>query len=258
MSAGARKARRSTSHRAKLAYIYVYADRFIPGGERARAEEAGEEPEAIPFLKRFTVFNTDQCEDLPAEASAAAPSPPPETLILPQAEALIRATGADIRIGGDRAYYVPSADYIQVPPPSAYFEPINWHRTVFHELGHHTGHPSRLGRDLSGAFGSASYAREELVAEMTGAFVCAALAIVPTVRHADYLGAWLDVLREDNKTPGGDNYRGVSPIASRRPDSHNSRCSAFRYGLTLGSTTDVIARSCLTISRASSSRPMWL
>jgi antirestriction protein ArdC len=57
----------------------------------------------------------------------------------------------------------------------------------------------RLNRDLSGSFGSASYAREELVAEMTGAFVCAALSIVPTVRHADYLGAWLEVLREDNR-----------------------------------------------------------
>jgi antirestriction protein ArdC len=176
----------------------VYADRFIPHGERARADEAGEEPEAIPFLKRFTVFNADQCAGLSAEASAA-PPPPPENLILPQAEALIRATGADIRIGGDRAFYVPGADYIQVPPPSAYFEPINWHRTVFHELGHHTGHPSRLNRDLSGAFGSPSYAREELVAEMTGAFVCAALAIMPTVRHADYLGAWLDILKEDNR-----------------------------------------------------------
>ena len=143
----------------------VYADRFIPYRERTRAAEAGDEPEAIPFLKRFTVFNADQCEDLPADIAPAA-VPTAENLTLPQAEALIRATGADIRIGGDRAFYVPSADYIQVPPPSAYFEPINWHRTVFHELGHHTGHPSRLNRDLSGNFGSSSYAREELCAEM--------------------------------------------------------------------------------------------
>src|SRR5580704_9413790 len=176
----------------------VYADRFIPDGERTRAEEAGEEPEAIPFLKRFTVFNTDQCADLPADTGAAAP-PPPEHLILPQAEALIRATGADLRIGGDRAFYVPSADYIQVPPPSAYFEPVNWHRTVCHELGHWTGAESRLNRDMSVDFGSASYAREELVAEMAGAFVCAALGIVPTVRHADYIGSWLEVLHEENR-----------------------------------------------------------
>lgn len=176
----------------------VFADRFVPDSERSRAEDAGEEPEAIPFLKRFTVFNTDQCADLPADADTAAP-PPPEHLILPQAEALIRATGADLRIGGDRAFYVPSADYIQVPPPSAYFEPVNWHRTVCHELGHWSGAEARLNRDFSGRFGSSAYAREELVAEITSAFVCAALSIVPTVRHADYLGSWLEVLREDNR-----------------------------------------------------------
>jgi antirestriction protein ArdC len=123
----------------------------------------------------------------------------PEGLILPQAEALIAATGANFRIGGDRAFYSPAQDYVQVPRPDAYFEPINWHRTALHELGHWVGHPSRLARDLSGMFGSALYAKEELVAEMTSAFVCASLGIVPTVRHADYLGSWLEVLREDNR-----------------------------------------------------------
>jgi antirestriction protein ArdC len=177
----------------------VYADRFIPYRERTRAEETGDDPQAIPFLKSFTVFNADQCGGLPADI---APPPSPDQhddLVLPQAEALIRATGADIRIGGNCAFYVPRADFIQVPPPSSYFEPINWHRTVCHELGHWSGHESRLNRDMTGGFGSASYAREELVAEMCGAFVCAALSIVPTVRHSDYLGAWLEVLREDNR-----------------------------------------------------------
>jgi antirestriction protein ArdC len=176
----------------------VYADRFIPYRERTRAAETGDDAQAIPFLKRFTVFNTDQCENVPTDI-APPPEPVPQDLVLPEAEALIRATGADVRIGGHRAFYVPSGDFIQVPPPSAYFEPINWHRTVCHELGHWTGAPHRLNRDFSGGFGSASYAREELCAEMAGAFVCAALAIVPTVRHADYLGNWLEVLREDNR-----------------------------------------------------------
>jgi antirestriction protein ArdC len=134
-----------------------YAERFIPYRERTRAAETGDEPEAIPFLKRFTVFNADQCKDLPGDI---APAPVADNLILPQAEALIRATGADIRIGGNRAFYVPNADFIQVPPPSSYFEPINWHRTVCHELGHWTGAEHRLHRDLSGGFGSSSYARE--------------------------------------------------------------------------------------------------
>jgi len=176
----------------------VYADRFIPEEERRRAERDGDEPEAIPFLKRFTVFNTDQCDDLPADL-ATVPPPVPDGLILPQAEALIADTGADFRIGGDRAFYVPSDDYIQVPRPDAYFEPINWHRTALHELGHWTGHASRLARDLTGNFGSNAYGKEELVAEMASAFVCASLGIVPTVRHTDYLGAWLDILKEDNR-----------------------------------------------------------
>jgi antirestriction protein ArdC len=176
----------------------VFADRFIPYRERQRAAETGDDPEAIPFLKRFTVFNAGQCEGLPADI-APAPAPLAGDLVLPQAEDLIRATGADIRIGGNQAFYVPGPDYIQVPPPSAYFEPVNWHQTVCHELSHWAGAAHRLHRDLSGAFGSPSYAREELIAEMSGAFVCAALSIAPTVRHADYLASWREVLREDNR-----------------------------------------------------------
>ena len=170
----------------------VYADRFTPEDERRRAEQTGEEPGAIPFLKRFTVFNTDQCEGLPEEIAKVAPPPPPG-LIEPQAEALIAATGADFRIGGARAFYSPTHDFVQVPPPQAYFEPINWHRTACHELAHWVGHKSRLARDLSGSYGSKAYAREELIAEMAGAFVCASLGIAPTVRHADYIGSWLEV-----------------------------------------------------------------
>ena len=176
----------------------VYADRFVPEDEKRRAAETGEDAQAIPFLKRFTVFNTDQCENLPDDVATAAP-PVPQGLIEPTVEALVKATGIDFRIGGDRAFYVPAQDYVQVPPPQAYFETINWHRTALHELGHATGHVSRLGRDLSGSFGSKKYAFEELVAEINAAFCCASLGTAPTVRHADYIGSWLEVLREDNR-----------------------------------------------------------
>ena len=176
----------------------VYADRFVPEDEKRRAAETGEDAQAIPFLKRFTVFNTDQCENLPEDVATAAP-PVPEGLIEPAVEALIEATGIDFRIGGNRAFYVPAHDYVQVPPPQAYFEPIDWHRTALHELGHASGHTSRLGRDFSGSFGSKKYAFEELIAEINAAFCCASLGITPTVRHADYIGSWLEVLREDNR-----------------------------------------------------------
>lgn len=178
--------------------IVVYADRFVPVEEKRRARENGEEAQAIPFLKRFMVFNSDQCDGLPPEIATTAPPPPPR-LIEPQVEKLIKATGIDFRIGGNSAFYVPTEDYVQVPPPQAYSEPINWHRTALHELAHASGHPSRLNRDLSGSFGTKKYAFEELVAEIASAFGCASLGIVPTVRHADYIGSWLDVLREDNR-----------------------------------------------------------
>jgi antirestriction protein ArdC len=88
---------------------------------------------------------------------------------------------------------------VQVPQQGAFYEPINFFRTAFHELTHATSHVSRLDRKLSTEFGSKDYAREELVAEMGSAFLCASLGIVPTVRHADYLASWLAVLREDNR-----------------------------------------------------------
>lgn len=184
--------------KAERATTVVYADRFVPDDEKKRAQETGEEAQAIPFLKRFTVFNLAQCEGLPEDLAVAAPAPEPG-LIEPKVEALIKATGVDFRIGGNRAFYMPTADYVQVPPPQAYFEPINWHRTALHELGHASGHSSRLNRDLAGSFGSKKYALEELIAELNAAFCCASLGIVPTVRHADYVGSWLEVLREDDR-----------------------------------------------------------
>jgi antirestriction protein ArdC len=176
----------------------VYADRFVPGDEKKRALETGEEAHAIPFLKRFTVFNVTQCEGLPDELADVAPPPEP-SLIEPTVEALIKATGIDFRIGGNRAFYSRTHDYVRVPPPQAFFEPRNWHRTALHEVSHSTAAPHRLNRDLSSTFGSKKYAFEELIAEISAAFCCAALGIVPTVRHADYIANWADVLREDDR-----------------------------------------------------------
>jgi len=194
-----------------------YAARFTPkGGEGdgASAPHASGAPRAangggnggdmggdargVPFLKRFTVFNVDQCEGLPPRClSTDTPLPPRETI--PRAEALIAASGADFRIGGHEAYYSPSHDFVAVPPQQAFRSQIDYYRTALHELGHWTGHPSRLDRDQSGAFASAAYGREELCAELASAFLCAALGITPTVRHADYIGAWLSIMRADTR-----------------------------------------------------------
>lgn len=175
-----------------------YADKFVPKGEHEQGQAENDEPRAIPFLKRFVVFNAAQCEELPDRLTAA-PTPLPEREQHEQAEALIAATGADFRIGGPEAFYSPTSDFVQVPPQPAFTHQIDYYRTALHELGHWSGHRLRLDRDQSGWFGTPAYAREELCAEMASAFLCAVLGIVPTVRHADYLANWLTVLRSDNR-----------------------------------------------------------
>lgn len=188
-----------------------YADKFIPkrgrgengGGDATAGQseaqgEARGDGQAVPFLRRYTVFNIAQCDNLPDHCLQTAPTLP-DREIVPQAEHLARATLADIRQGSAHAFYRPSDDTVHIPPQPAFFDQINYYRTLFHELGHWTGHARRLGRDQSGGFGSRLYACEELVAEMTAAFICAALSIQPTVRHADYLDSWLAVLRSDNR-----------------------------------------------------------
>lgn len=172
--------------------LVVYADKFIP-----KAEKDNPDAKPIYFLKGFTVFNRDQCEGLPTAAPVA------QTSEDEQHEAvavILRNSGARMIVGGDRAAYWAERDVITIPPKTAY-EPdtINWYRTALHELAHWTGADNRLKRDMTGAKGSDKYAREELIAEMTAAFTCASLGIVPTVRHADYIGAWLAVLRADKR-----------------------------------------------------------
>ena len=179
-------------------HTVFYADRFTPDNERKGGEVIEDEPRSIPFLKRFVVFNVAQCDGLP-ERPTADPTPLPEREQHDSAEALIAATGADFRIGGARAFYNVSDDYVQVPPQPAFTQQIDFYRTALHELGHWTGSKERLARDQSGWFGSGLYAREELCAELASAYLCAALGIVPTVRHADYLGSWLEVLRADSR-----------------------------------------------------------
>ena len=170
-----------------------------PDAEKLRAVQTGDDPKTIPFLKRFIVFNVAQVDGLP-ERLTADPPPLPTCEIVPIVEDLIVASGADFRIGGAEAFYSPTGDYVQVPPQPAFRDQINYYRTVLHELGGHwTGHKSRLNRDLSSGFGTADYAREELIAELASAYLCASLGIAPTVRHADYLGHWLAVLRADNR-----------------------------------------------------------
>jgi len=94
---------------------------------------------------------------------------------------------------------MPRPDRIQLPHHASFTFPVEYYVTGLHELCHWTGHASRLDRKLTLSNGSKDYAREELVAEMGAAFLCAAIGVTPALRHADYLASWLKVLREDKR-----------------------------------------------------------
>jgi len=97
------------------------------------------------------------------------------------------------------AGYIPSKDYITLPPAAAFKSMESYYATTLHELGHWSGHETRLKRELPIRFGAESYAAKELVAELTSAFLCAELGIHGELRHAGYLDHWLTLLRSDPK-----------------------------------------------------------
>jgi antirestriction protein ArdC len=125
-----------------------------------KTADRGREPRRIPMLRMFSVFHTSQIDGVPAL------TPPTATKTVPQrvkdVELILEASGVPVRIGGNRAFYSPALDVIQMPPDEAFHGPEQRAVVVLHELAHASGHPTRLNRDLSGGFGSVPYAKEEL------------------------------------------------------------------------------------------------
>ena len=156
----------------------------------------------IPFMKGYTVFNVEQIEGLP-EHYYAKPQPKmtgPERIA--HAEAFFANTGADIRFRGTRAYYAIEPNYIAMPPIESFIDAESFYATLAHETTHWTRHSSRLERDFGRkTWGDEGYAREELVAELGSAFLCADLELTPEVRedHAAYIGSWLTALKNDKR-----------------------------------------------------------
>jgi antirestriction protein ArdC len=179
--------------------LVVYADRL----HKTETGDDGEEVERdIYFMKGYTVFNVDQTEGLPAHFYAtAAPQLDPVQRI-EAADLFFANTEADIRHGGNSAYYAAEADYVQMPPFVAFRDTESYCATLAHELTHWTKHPKRLDREFGRKkFGDEGYAREELVAEIGAAFLCCdlGLAAEPREDHAAYLDHWLKVLKEDKR-----------------------------------------------------------
>jgi antirestriction protein ArdC len=107
------------------------------------------------------------------------------------------STGAEIREGAGEAYFAPGADFISLPAFAAFKSADNFYSTAFHELGHWSGHKSRLDRDLRNRFGTSAYAAEEFVAELASAFLCAEFSFDGDLRHAGYIANWSTLLRND-------------------------------------------------------------
>jgi antirestriction protein ArdC len=154
----------------------------------------------IPMLREYTVFNVDQCENLPTRITAP-------TNVKPRnrderdatVDEFLACSGATIREGFGEAYYRPSDDFISLPRFEAFKSAAHFYGVAFHELGHWTGNKSRLDRDLRHRFGERAYAAEELVAELCAAFLCAEFSIDGDLRHAGYIQTWIGLLKADSR-----------------------------------------------------------
>lgn len=154
----------------------------------------------VPFARGYTVFNVEQCEGLDTGKLKGPKLPPPPKAGEYDINAIAADRGAIVRHGGNRAFYAPSLDVIQMPSADAFKSSEHYRSTLAHELTHWTGHASRCNRDFSGRFGDSAYAFEELVAEIGSAFLCTRLGIaMEGLQHADYVANWLKVLKDDKR-----------------------------------------------------------
>lgn len=201
--------------------VWASYRQWLDAGAQVRKGEKGT---LVVFYKEFSVDpNPDQADDdgsrRVARASYVFNASQVDGYTLPglpelppiereaNAEAFIAATRADIRHGGDMAYYRPSTDYIQMPDERLFTgsklstRTEDYYSVLAHELTHWSGADKRLNRMLKGRFGDQAYAMEELVAELGAAFLCADLGISHTPRpdHAAYIANWLQVLKSDKK-----------------------------------------------------------
>lgn len=149
----------------------------------------------------YSVFNAQQIDGIPALEER------PQTdigTLRAHRDTLIRNMGIGYSEYGSRAFYSPSADTVTLPPEASFDDTYSYMATFLHECGHASGHPDRLNRDLSGVFGSESYAREELRAEIASAFTAQSLGLQLTLEqlshhtqlHAAYVQSWATILKD--------------------------------------------------------------
>lgn len=210
----------------------VYASRFI----KTETDAHGDEIErGIPFLKAYSVFCADQIEGLPdhyygVPAPIAEPEPAER---IEHADRFFDNTGAVVRYGGDKAFYSPASDHIQLPRPEMFKDAASFVALRAHETLHWSGSKHRLDRQFGKRFGDQAYAFEELVAELGSCFLCADLGIVPELEprpdHASYLCSWLKLLADDRRaifSAAANAQRAVSFLHDLQPSASEDQAAA--------------------------------
>lgn len=165
--------------------------------DRNAAPEAADKSKTIPMLKYYTVFHTSQIDGLAAKYLPKETAKPTEKQRIEAAEQYLAQ--AHIIHGGDRAFYRIDTDSITLPQQAQFKSVDDYYATALHELTHWSGHSTRCAREYGRRFGDTAYAREELVAEMGAAFLCAKTGITAQLQHASYIGSWLKVLKADKR-----------------------------------------------------------
>jgi antirestriction protein ArdC len=172
---------------------------FVKPMESKTKFKADGSPEKFIMLRSFTVFNVAQCDNLPESLVPAPVTKRNEEMRDPTIDEFLAVTGADIRHGGNSAYYARKPDYVQMPDFAVFHGASHYYGTALHELSHWTGHESRLNRTFGAKFGDKAYAAEEMVAELAAAFLAAEFGIDGALQeqNAAYLSHWAQLLRDE-------------------------------------------------------------
>lgn len=177
--------------------VYFFKMLDTRDGEEVGSKAGGKSDEAkqarqIPFLTEYRVFHASQVEGIEPIVQPERQWSPIEVM-----QQMVERLKPDIRYGGDRAFFAPGRDFIQMPPQGAFPSAEAFAGTLTHEIAHWSGGESRLNRKF-GTWGTEEYAEEELRAEICSALMCAQYGIPTSIdNHAAYIGSWVKKLRED-------------------------------------------------------------
>lgn len=198
-------------------------------------ENSGDEAtRSIRFMRAYSVFNASQIEGLPEhfypDTLPATPPTPSEKQA--EIDAFFDPIPIDVRHGGDRAFYAPGGDFVQMPHKSSFASSDHYAATLGHELGHSTGAPSRLGRAFGKRFGDKAYAFEELVAELCSSRICYELGLPTELHdsHASYIDHWLTILKADKSA--------IITAAAKAEQAFNFLAAFSGYGEQAEEATD--------------------